>query len=72
MTDDDTEAVDKAEPVESVESRRRVNALLEALLEDEPLSDEARSVLRHLQETPEELVEMDSDELANLLLEGLS
>lgn len=72
MTDDETRVVDEAKQVESVASRQRVNALLATLLEDESLSDETRSVLRHLQETPEDLVKMDSDELATVLLEGLS
>lgn len=72
MPDEDAGSVDDANQAESRDSRRRVNALLGTILEDETLSDEARSVLRHLQETPEDLVDIDADALGSILLEGLS
>lgn len=72
MIDKNARTVDGSEQVELSESRRRVNALIGSLLEDDSLSDEARGVLRHLQDTPDDLVEMDADILGTVLLKGLS
>lgn len=72
MTDEDAGTVDATGHTEPTDSRQRVNALIQSLLEDETLSEDARNVLRHLQETPEDLVAMAADELGTVLLEGLS
>lgn len=72
MIDDDAGPVGDVDQVESPDARQRVNVLIEFLLENESLSDEARSVLRHLQESPRNLVAMNADELGTVLLEGLS
>lgn len=72
MPDQDSRVVDEAENAVPTDSRTRANELVGLLLDDEHLSDEARSVLRHLQETPEDLLALDADELGTILLEGLS
>lgn len=72
MISDDAGSISDVDQVESPNARRRVNVLIGSLLEDESLSDEARSVLRHLQGSPRNLVAMNADELGTVLLEGLS
>jgi len=49
----------------------RIRRFLDEILQDERLSEIARSALQHLRSTKRQLAEIDMVALAELLLEGL-
>ena len=49
----------------------RIRRFLDEILQDERLSENARSALQHLRSTKRQLAEIDMVALAELLLEGL-
>lgn len=52
-------------------TRRRIDRLIDSILEDESLSSDTGAVLRYLRSSEEDLAEMDTEELSTQLLEGL-
>lgn len=52
-------------------TERRIRSTIDALLQAEGLSAEARDILLHVKASDSELAEIRAEELRDLLLEGL-